>query len=53
MSLWARKQYIDGGFGQDPLEMSVKIFDVLDDIFHGVDAKALPSKIGKYKALTS
>ena len=48
MSLWARKQYIDGGFGQDPLEMSVKIFDALDDIFRGVGAKALPPKIGKY-----
>jgi hypothetical protein len=48
VSLWARKQYIEGGFGQDPLEMSVKIFDALDDIFRGVGAKALPPKIGKY-----
>lgn len=46
ISLWARKEYIDGGFGADPLAMAVRIFDALDDIFRGVGAQALPPKIG-------
>jgi len=43
--LWARKQYIEKGYGDAPLNLTIKLFNSLQDIFRNVNKLALPDKI--------
>ena len=43
--LWARSNLVDKGLAKASLDLSVKIYDQLLDIFKNVNPNALPEKI--------
>lgn len=45
ISVWARKSLVDQGFATGTLDMAIKVFSELLEIFKNVDESSLPSKI--------
>ena len=45
INVWARNHYIDEGQANIALDMALKIFNELEDIFSGVKKDSLPAKI--------
>jgi hypothetical protein len=44
--IWARRRYVDEEYALSTLELTVKIYNQLEDIFRNVDRSSLPAKIG-------
>lgn len=45
IKLWARRHFIDENQADIGLDLTIKIFNALEDLFSKVDKKSLPAKI--------
>ena len=45
--IWTRSRLYDEGLATPTLDVAVKVFNALQDIFRNVDRSSIPPKIGK------